>query len=550
MSFKEGVKAGYTIVKDANLQGAAKWLNCQMGSSSDQLQQSFALATQTHPRVLKNRQTMILTLREHKDSLDWSKRFEACAALEKDLTGWFLKKTSDERDDLEADAVGQLSFQHPLLKPVNHIPFFLTLVAMFKIWLVPAMTLATPLLTWILPYILLKFVYTLPISHDQYAHILQHIWSGDLSRPPSFGDALPSVWTPRSFAQMAIFVFSFAQSMIQPIQNAMHLYTVDSLTVSMGKKLVELQHHVRQFREDLNTLSPNGGFKLTLSLEELGTDDPRRNFALLQDQPERLRILLQDLARLEILWQIAQKDALQPTRFVKDIFLLKDATDISLPEPAAASDLYLKMDGNSHGVLTGPNGGGKSSYLRAILQCVLFSHAYGFAACKWAQLPRFLWIASGLQLRDTPGKYSMFETEVKFAADVLRMGKPDGPGLVLFDELFHSTNPPDGIRTAELFLKQLWAQKGVFSVVSTHVFSLVEGAPEGVIPVCCPATELPGGEVKYEFRARPGICKVSSVHTIWERFGLAASAAPAAPAYRGKLASPISSPSKRTEDAE
>jgi hypothetical protein len=60
----------------------------------------------------------------------------------------------------------------------------------------------------------------------------------------------------------------------------------------------------------------------------------------------------------------------------------------------------------------------------------------------------------------------------------------------------------------------------MFSVVSTHVFPLVEGAPKNVQAICCPATATPDGEIQYSYAAEPGICKVSSVRKVWERFGL------------------------------
>jgi DNA mismatch repair ATPase MutS len=167
--------------------------------------------------------------------------------------------------------------------------------------------------------------------------------------------------------------------------------------------------------------------------------------------------------------------------------------------------------------ITGPNGGGKSSFMRAVLQAVLFGHSYGYAPAT-ATMPRLKWIASGLQLRDSPGVLSMFETEVKFAATALAAGA--GPGLVLFDELFHSTNAPDGTRTATLFLEQLWSRTNVYSVVSTHIFPLIEAAPKGVKAICCQAKETPEG-VEYSYRVEPGICRVSSVKMVWERFGLA-----------------------------
>jgi DNA mismatch repair protein MutS len=273
----------------------------------------------------------------------------------------------------------------------------------------------------------------------------------------------------------------------------------------MGRQLLEIRNAIRR----LNGL----GVKLSEALEELD-DDPRRAFMLVKEQPERLGLTLKSLARLEIMWRIASESRLQAVAFGGP-FSIKDAVDISLKDPIASS-LELGEDA-THSVITGPNGGGKSSFMRAVLQAVLFGHSYGYAPAA-ATMPRLKWIASGLQLRDSPGVLSMFETEVKFAATALAAGA--GPGLVLFDELFHSTNAPDGTRTATLFLEQLWSRKNVYSVVSTHIFPLIEAAPKGVKAICCQATDGPDG-VQYSYKVEPGICRVSSVKMVWERFGLA-----------------------------
>ena len=158
-------------------------------------------------------------------------------------------------------------------------------------------------------------------------------------------------------------------------------------------------------------------------------------------------------------------------------------------------------------------------------------------------MPRFTWIASGIQLRDMPGELSMFETEVKFASECIRAAKAGGPGLVLYDELFHSTNPPDSARSATQFLRRLWKQVDTFSVISTHLFPLVESAPKNVQPICCPATKEESGNILFEYGVREGVCTVSSVHTVWERFGLVATAR--APDATSKV-----STEKRTNDDE
>jgi len=459
----------------------------------------------------------------------WDKHFKRLAEIEAEIAPFFRKDGKD-KDSLENDSIGQLSFQHTLLKPLNQVPWALLVVAMFKVWVVPAMSVFLPLIVWILPYVLLRFVYALPISQDQYVTILQHLLSGNMSIPDldaSAGAAAAAAtggFTMKTVFQGMMFAFTFLQSMIQPIQNAMHLYKTDAVCVKIGKQILEVRKIVQELRADIGSF--NGiHVKLSFGLDPLPDSDVRRAFIIVQEYPENIHMTFRDLAHVESLWRIATTDALNPIVFTRNALVLNDCHDISLKGVAVTSSIEMVVDGKPHAVLTGPNGGGKSSFLRAALQAVLLGHAFGFAPAKRAFMPRFTWIASGLQLRDTPGSLSMFETEVKFAAECIRNAKRYGPGLVLFDELFHSTNPPDGVRTAGQFLHRLWKQKDLFSIVSTHVFSLVEAAPSNVQAVCCPAIEGENGDITYSYGVQPGMCKVSSVHTVWEKFGLAKRAA-------------------------
>jgi DNA mismatch repair ATPase MutS len=114
----------------------------------------------------------------------------------------------------------------------------------------------------------------------------------------------------------------------------------------------------------------------------------------------------------------------------------------------------------------------------------------------------------------------MFESEVYFASQILKKRAADGFGLVLYDELFHSTNPPDGILTAQKFLEAVWKKPTVMSIISTHVFSIVENSPESVQKICCDAKQGKRDTIKFLYDVKPGICKVSSVKSLWKRFGL------------------------------
>ena len=463
----------------------------------------------------------------------WNKRFERVAEIEQDLKD-FINPASEDSKALQEDAMGQLSFQDEYFKPLNFVPFFLLLISLFKVWLVPAMALITPLVAWILPYIFLKFMYKLPISQEQYNDIMKLIWTGnplDFMKDPKgvMKAKLETNWTTRGMIQTALMVFSFAQGLVQPIQNAYHLYKTDRMIHTNGMKLLELEKLYREFEEDAGQRQFIVNFRS--SLAEISKDDPRLALHVIIEQPQRFEIVMNDLAELEVQWRLANSPLLKPVFLLEKgeypLLQAEEIYDVSLGRDAVASSVSFTGE-THHAVLTGPNGGGKSSFLRAVLQSVLLAQTYGVAPANKMVIRRFGWICSGLRLQDAPGNLSMFETEVWFAANLLNKKSTIGPGLVVYDELFHSTNPPDGIRTAEIFLKRLWQKSGIVSIVSTHVFSLIDGSPDSVQKLCCNATEK-DGKVLFDYKVDNGVCMVSSVKNIWERFGLNAEAAVKAP---------------------
>jgi hypothetical protein len=57
-------------------------------------------------------------------------------------------------------------------------------------------------------------------------------------------------------------------------------------------------------------------------------------------------------------------------------------------------------------------------------------------------------------------------------------------------------------------------------VISTHLFELVEQAPEAIQRLCCPAVIDSTGIIHFSYQLQNGICKVSSVDTLLHKNGL------------------------------
>lgn len=127
-------------------------------------------------------------------------------------------------------------------------------------------------------------------------------------------------------------------------------------------------------------------------------------------------------------------------------------------------------------ILTGPNAGGKSTYLTNIAICVLMGQAFGIAPAKNIDFTTFSKISSYIDVSDDiiEGN-SLFKAEVRRAQEHIQMLvglKSHEFTLTLFDEPFSGTNPIEGAAAEYSILFSLSRFRASFTIVATH-FPLV-----------------------------------------------------------------------------
>ena len=334
--------------------------------------------------------------------------------------------------------------------------------------------------------------------------------------PPPQEDAMTQL---RRLAQNGWTLFTLGQALWHPIQQARHFMKLDGDCLELGKSIAELRTTATELVSSWKKFFPSW---LDSWIKECPADI-RQGFAFVLETPVWLPHLFRALGRFEVLYILANRADVVPTQFVdsvEPILMIRDFGDPSIPSEQRVISSARLGGKNSvkHAILTGPNRGGKSSYMRGILTNIVLSHAFGCCFAGKAQMTHFSWIANGLRLDDTPGEKSMFEREVSFSSGIIQ--KTEGRGIVLYDELFHSTNPPDAIRSSEIFCGDLWKKNNCLSVVSTHVYSLALQAPPTLVKPICVAAWKMGDKFKFSYNVQKGVCQVSSVDLVLKQYGL------------------------------
>ena len=137
-----------------------------------------------------------------------------------------------------------------------------------------------------------------------------------------------------------------------------------------------------------------------------------------------------------------------------------------------------KMSEEEHiQLITGPNMGGKSTYMRQNALLVVMAQMGSFIPAKTAQLPIFDRIFTRIGASDDilTGK-STFMVEMMEANTALRYATKHS--LILFDEIVRGTASYDGMALAQAMLEYIDEAIGAKTLFSTHYHELTELAEE------------------------------------------------------------------------
>ena len=148
------------------------------------------------------------------------------------------------------------------------------------------------------------------------------------------------------------------------------------------------------------------------------------------------------------------------------------AIEQNIDEPFIPNDTNLTRDTHTLEIITGPNMGGKSTYMRQVAQLIFLAHIGSFVPASEADVCDIDTIYTRIGASDdiSSGR-STFMVEMSETAFILN--NATNKSLVIMDEIGRGTSTFDGLSLADACAEE-FARIGAFTLFATHYFELTE----------------------------------------------------------------------------
>jgi DNA mismatch repair ATPase MutS len=420
---------------------------------------------------------------EHKTSIDLL--LEDLHNKEKALF-WLFSCDQNEISDLYEIVY----FQSMLTGFFNKSDIALTLLNMYKIVASPLIGILTPLIYFILPYLVIIYKFKIKVNFLWYLKALFGVMLSDeggtwysnvrylsllLSLLLYFQGVFNSVEVAKISHKISLMLFNKIEDLKAFIQS--------------GKKLVDILWN-GSYLETFVQKNENS-FHISHTIDYFNDHIPK-SFSLVSNFGENLKVFKQleisnyipfinQCYLIDSLLSICKvkSKGYKSVEFVDSDIPSIDFGDLWHPciNNPVRNDIFLGSKHAQHCILTGPNAGGKSTLLKSLLTNVILCQTLCIGSFSTGSMTPFYFINSQINIPDCKGKESLFEAEMyrcKYNIDVLTNLNQDQFAFIGLDEIFNSTNPVEGIAGAYAIMKHIVKDLRVCSMLTTHYLYLTK----------------------------------------------------------------------------
>jgi len=383
---------------------------------------------------------------------------------------WIYKIAEEINNNASIEILFPSTF---IINYINYIEQILDLYHLYKIYFIPTTSILYPLSTFIAPYVYLKNYLKMDISFTSYIEIFYNILLLLFKTTGNFRADI------MKFISIFTYVGVYLYNMYQTYEIALFLHNTKHKLHAKMQGLVHFVRHSQNIMKNLpsNIIAPYFNIKETyqrISIHNSMTDIYRiwKDDSLKND----LSSLLKTIYAVDVIDTVNKLllsgEWSKVSYSTQTIFW--DAKNPILKNDQVANPVNL----NRNIIVTGPNAGGKTTYVKTILANVILGHTIGITYSLRSQMILYDTINSFMRVSDILGTRSYFEAEAEYCLNMIKkavdISAVNKKGLFLMDEPMHSTPPTEGMATAYAVIEYLSKLEGITLIITTHFHKLVK----------------------------------------------------------------------------
>tara|TARA_B100000795_G_C22805557_1_gene444641 strand:- start:6044 stop:7723 length:1680 start_codon:yes stop_codon:yes gene_type:complete len=422
-------------------------------------------------KLIKNPTNDIdILLKRQKAFIEYDVDIEIIKEYEDDIL-WIYKITEEINDNSSIEILFPSSF---IFCYINYFEQLLDFYHLYKIYFIPSTSLLYPISTFMAPYFYLKNYMKLDITFTWYVGIINDLFMAFMKPSGNFKQDIIK------FVTFILYVGVYLYNIYQTYEIANFLHNTKYKLHEKMEGLVYFVKHSLHIIKHVDKDILDSFFSIEKIYDNLQINNSMTDiYRIWKDEKLKteLSALLKTIYGIDVIYSInnllLSNDWSIPV-YNKTETSLWDAKNPILDNNQISNPINL----NKNIIITGPNAGGKTTYVKTILANVILSQTLGITYSLKSNMILYDTINSFMRVSDELGSKSYFEAEAEYCLNMIKkansINKDKKTGLFLMDEPMHSTPPIEGMATAYAVIEYLSKIQGISLIITTHFHQLVK----------------------------------------------------------------------------
>ncbi len=495
-------------------------------------------------KILSNPTDNIVTLQKRQDVIqriiDQPKLYQDIiiklrniGSVENELL-WFWRKLNEETSYL----FNMVFFQNKYLKFLNKQELAMKLYNYYIIIFSPLYGMISPILMVLVPFLMIKFYFKTPVTLKLYLHLLKTAFTGlsnvyKINIEEVKNSNLSLSWT--SIISMLVWLVFYIHGLFTNINNSKNTNQITNIMHSKVNGISKLVKEGHSLFDVLGEDFSESSLFLPTKLEKhfkilwhpIFESEPSfkcnkglilKTYKSIEEKKENLIEMIRYYSNIDcfqsIVTMVSQEDRIEYcfAEYLSKAPLpsinMKGIAYPILKKDIVTNNMILGLNNPRNAIITGPNAGGKSTFLKTVSLAVIFAQTLGVAPASSFEFTPFSLISTYLNIPDSKGKESLFEAEVRRSLEYIKKIKElDGKFcFVIMDEIFSSTNPQEGISGAYAIANAIAKNSNNITILTTHYSYLSKLEKTGKFKnYKVPITRDENNNIKYLYKLEEGV---------------------------------------------